>query len=110
MKVTLADLPTEPLGPLVTRQRLSGQRLELVLYTYRPGATFAVHQHEAEQLTIVLEGRLIFVFDDGEVALGPGEALLIDSGRPHGAYVPATAGLTRTYNLFSPVRAVLPDA
>ncbi len=51
-----------------------------------------------------------FTFDDEEVALGPGEGIVISSGRAHGAYVPVTAPETRTYNVFTPVRDQPPDA
>ena len=77
-------------------------------YTYQVGAIFARHQHEAEQLTIVLEGELIFVFDDEEVSLKTGEVILIPSLKPHGAYVPESKGEVKTYNIFTPVRKELP--
>lgn len=108
MKWTLADLPAEQLPGGVERRRLTGERLELIVYTYPPGARFAVHDHEAEQLTIVLEGELVFTLGGEEVRLGPGDSLLIPGGRPHGAFVPAGAPTTRTYNLFTPVRDSLP--
>ncbi len=109
-KLRLADLGVTQLGPGVTRQRVTGERLELIRYHYAPGSTFATHQHEAEQLTIVLSGKLVFAFADEEVGLEPGDALLIPGNLPHGAFVPADAPDTETYNLFSPVRDTLPSA
>ncbi len=111
MKVELASLPRTQLSEQVERQRLTGELLEFIRYTYQPGAEFAVHQHEAEQLTIVLSGELVFTFPDTaeEVRLDAGEALLITSGRPHGAYVPETASTTVTHNIFHPVRQSLPQ-
>lgn len=108
MRLELDALPAEALPGGVERRRVVGERLELVHYTYPPGATFPEHHHEAEQWTLVLEGRLAFVFAVGEVELGEGDSVLIASGRSHGAYVPAEAGRTRTVNVFSPVRERLP--
>jgi quercetin dioxygenase-like cupin family protein len=103
-KVTIDRLPVESPDSSIERRRLTGERLELVDYRYQPGSVFPTHAHEAEQLTVVLTGQLVFTFAEGEVRLRSGEALLIGSGRAHGAYVPASAELTRTYNVFTPVR------
>ena len=110
MKFCLPSLESEVLSDKVTRQRLAGERLEFIRYRYQAGAVFARHQHEAEQLTIVLRGKLVFTFDDEEVSLEAGDALLIASNRAHGAFVPNDAEETLTYNLFSPVRQQLPLA
>lgn len=111
MKFSAATLPLERISEAVARQRVTGDSLECILYRYAPGATFAVHRHDAEQITLVLEGELHFTVEgEGEVVLTAGEAILIPSGRPHGAYVPATAAATRTVNVFTPVRSRPPDA
>jgi quercetin dioxygenase-like cupin family protein len=110
MKIDPKVLPVTQVSETVTRQRATGERLEVIIYTYQPGATFPVHQHAAEQLTVVLSGELVFHFPDTpeEIVLRPSEALLIPSNRPHGASVPANAEVTRTYNVFTPVRDTLP--
>ncbi|UCH24509.1 MAG: cupin domain-containing protein [Trueperaceae bacterium] len=110
MKFKPSSLNSQEISEHVVRRRLCGENLEFILYTYQPGAVFAVHQHPAEQLTIVIQGELIFTFDDEEVVLVTGDAILIPPERRHGAYVPTTAGETRTYNIFSPVRERLPGA
>jgi quercetin dioxygenase-like cupin family protein len=109
MKLTLEALEKTAVSDKVTRQLARGEKLELLVYSYAPGATFARHQHEAEQLTIVVAGQLVFTLDDEEVRLYPGEAILIPSNKPHGAYVPPEAGETKTYNVFTPVRSELPS-
>ena len=110
MKFSEASLATVQLSEMVKRQRITGEKLECIIYSYEPGAKFAVHQHEAEQLTVVLEGELVFTFDDEDVQLLAGEAVLIPGNTPHGAFVPKDALLTKTYNIFSPVRTALPGA
>ncbi len=109
MKFALTDLPAELLGGGVERRRSTGEQLELIVYDYPPGAVFAEHSHEAEQLTIVLTGTLVFQVGGGEERLEAGEALLIPGSEPHGAYVPDDAGETRTINVFTPVRDQLPS-
>ncbi|CAN5880573.1 hypothetical protein BH24DEI2_BH24DEI2_15840 [soil metagenome] len=108
MKFSAATLPTEQVSDHGTRQRVTGTGLECIFYTYQAGAVFERHQHEAEQTTIVLSGELVFTFDDEELRLGAGEAVLIAGGKPHGAFVPEDAPETRTHNVFSPVRERLP--
>ena len=110
MKFSDKSLIAVHLSERVKRQRVTGTNLECIIYTYKPGARFAVHQHEAEQLTIVLSGKLVFTFEDEDVHLAEGEALLIQSNKLHGAFVPRQASTTKTYNIFSPVRTDLPDA
>jgi quercetin dioxygenase-like cupin family protein len=108
----LADLPVEAMAGGVARRRFTGDALELIRYDYPAGARFATHDHDAEQMTIVLEGTLVFTLPQGEERLRAGDALLIPGGVPHGAYVPGSAGTdppTITLNLFTPVRSNLPS-
>lgn len=108
----LADLPVDAMAGGVERRRFTGDALELIRYDYPAGARFATHDHDAEQMTIVLEGALVFTLPQGEERLQAGDALLIPGGVPHGAYVPGTAGTdppTITLNLFTPVRSHLPS-
>ncbi|MEM6431418.1 MAG: cupin domain-containing protein [Deinococcota bacterium] len=109
-KIVIADLPVTALSEQVQRRRVTGERLELIHYYYQPGSVFSRHSHEAEQLTIVLTGTLVFEFDDEIVALNSGEAVLIASNRPHGAHVPKDSDRVETYNIFTPVRDSLPSA
>ena len=109
MKINFDAINSTKISDKVTRKRLVGNKLEIIFYTYKAGAVFARHEHEAEQLTIVLEGELTFVFDDGEVNLQTGEIILIPSLKPHSAYVSKDKGETKTYNIFTPVRKELPS-
>ena len=109
MKLNLAELPKTRLSEAVSRRVARGEKLELLVYEYAPGARFGVHQHDSEQLTIVLSGTLVFTFDDGEVPVSAGEAIIIPGGKAHGAFVPHDVAETRTYNVFTPVRGELPQ-
>ena len=45
---------------------------------------FVWHRHEAEdELFLVVRGRLLLKFRDGEVALGPGELVIVSRGVEH---------------------------
>lgn len=110
MKFSAQSLDSDTLSALVSRQRTTGEKLECIIYTYKAGAEFAVHEHEAEQITIVLAGELMFTFADENVHLKAQEAILIPSYKAHGAYVPEGCPETITYNIFSPVREQLPNA
>ncbi len=109
MKIDFNTIKATKISDKVDRKRLVGNKLEIILYTYQAGAVFARHQHEAEQLTIVLEGELVFVFDDQEVNLKANEIILIPSFKSHSAYVPEGKGETKTYNIFTPIRKELPS-
>ncbi len=109
-KFSFAGAAPERVSAAVSRYRVLGDKLEFIAYTYQPGATFGRHAHGAEQLTLVLEGQLVYTFDDGEIVLNAGEAVLIPGDAPHGAYVSADAATTRTLNVFTPVREKPPDA
>ena len=77
------DVPVEQLNALVTRQVVHSDRMTVSLLRLRKGAVVPRHQHENEQITTLEEGRLRFVFDDGEVIVSAGESLEIPSNAPH---------------------------
>src|SRR5512142_248645 len=58
-------------------------RTMLTYFEIAPGGRFAGHRHEAEQITLVLEGELWFELSDREVRVGPGEVLAIPSNAWH---------------------------
>ncbi len=82
-----------PAGELKMSQAVPGAmfwgvQLEKVMLTYfelQPRAVFARHHHEAEQITLVLSGRLVFEAGEREYTLGPGDVVTIPSNVPHGA-------------------------
>jgi SAM-dependent methyltransferase/protein-tyrosine-phosphatase/quercetin dioxygenase-like cupin family protein len=59
-------------------------RAMLTRFDVNPGARFERHAHDAEQITLVLEGSLIFEFDNQPpITVGRGEVVAIPSGLPH---------------------------
>lgn len=77
-------------------------RAMLTYYEIQPHARFETHQHEAEQITLVLEGELFFEVEGKEIRVGPGEVLALPSNVAHAAW---TAGRsTRAVDAWSPPR------
>jgi quercetin dioxygenase-like cupin family protein len=76
-------LPLKPDVPGARRWAVSLDRVMLTYFEIEPGARFERHAHESEQITLVLEGELVFQFDDGETRVGPGEVIAVPAGAPH---------------------------
>lgn len=80
-----------PRSALRVRQDITGatywsvslDRAQLTHFEVAPGCAFERHDHESEQITMVLEGELVVVSAAGEHRLGPGDVIAIPSGVPH---------------------------
>jgi quercetin dioxygenase-like cupin family protein len=59
--------------------------LTVTLYRYAPGSCWEEHHHPEDQLTIVLEGEIVFTTGGEELRLGPGAQVLIPGDIPHSA-------------------------
>jgi len=78
-----SEIEREELSPGVARQMLHSDRMTVARIYLKKGAIVPRHHHENEQVSFVLEGRLRFEFDSEQVVVAAGEAMQIDSGRPH---------------------------
>jgi amino-acid N-acetyltransferase len=94
------------LGPDVPGASFFAVALERVMLTYfevEAGARFERHAHESEQITMVLEGELVFELDSGrDVRVGPGEVMALPAGAPHA--VRAGGQRVRAVDAWSPPR------
>lgn len=78
-------------------------RATLTWFEVEPGARFERHAHEAEQITLVLEGELFFEIEPGRVVrVGPGEVIALPSNQPHAAW--AGSEPVRAVDAWSPPR------
>jgi len=60
------------------------ERVMLTWFEVEPGTRFERHAHEADQITMVLEGELVFELDAGrEERVGAGEVIALPAGVPH---------------------------
>ncbi len=77
-----------PLSPAVPGARMWAVGLKKSMLTYfemEPGASFPPHSHEAEQITMVLEGEMIFAYEGNQVVLKTGDVIAIPSYAEHSA-------------------------
>lgn len=89
--------------PGVFRRTLhSGEREQMVHFTFRPGAEVPLHSHPHEQVGVVLRGRLWMRIGDQELEMGPGDSYLIQGGVVHSAVAPDEEVIV--IDVFSPAR------
>jgi quercetin dioxygenase-like cupin family protein len=101
------DIQAQPVievwGEAVRARRIQGERITLAVVELAPESIVPGHQHEAEQLGMVIEGSLIFTVGDERRELGPGGTWRIPSNVPH-QVTTGPAGAT-VIDLFAPPRA-----
>jgi quercetin dioxygenase-like cupin family protein len=98
----LCELPLRQIWDGINARIVNGERLLLGVVELDPGAVAKEHQHEHEQLGMVIRGTITFRIGDETKELGPGETWTIPSNVPH----EATAGPEGTVliDVFAPVR------
>ena len=60
------------------------------------------HSHPHEQVCYVAEGEIVFLMDDRQTRLGPGDVFLVPSGRPHS--IQQLTEHVRLVDCFTPIR------
>ncbi len=79
------EIPTEQLNPLFTRQFVTGEKAMLAKISLKQGCVVPTHQHENEQISIIVSGSLEFVVNGESKIVKAGEILIIAGGVPHSA-------------------------
>ena len=77
------DVPTEQMNPELARQVIHAQRITIAKLALRQGAVGPRHSHNNEQITMLQEGRLRFIFDDREFTIAAGDVMPIPPDAPH---------------------------
>jgi quercetin dioxygenase-like cupin family protein len=83
-----SDVPRETLTPFLDRQFFHGERVMLAHIHMKKGCLVPKHHHENEQLSYVLEGRILFKLGEQgerEQVLEKGDVLVIPGNLPHSA-------------------------
>jgi quercetin dioxygenase-like cupin family protein len=95
------EIELEKVTEMISRKIVTGDREMLAQIYLKKGALVPMHQHEAEQMTYILQGALRFLVGGEETTVREGEVLLIPSNVPHQA-----EALDDTFELdvFSPIR------
>jgi len=92
--------PSLPAG--MSRQSIVGEGGMLCMHEAFPNLKCSPHQHEAEQFSIVLKGRMRFVIGAEERVLGPGEVAYIPSNVPHS--IESLEEYVQVLDVFAPLR------
>jgi amino-acid N-acetyltransferase len=100
-----AALRLRPDVPGAAMWAVALDRAMLTYYEIGAHARFETHQHEAEQITLVLEGELFFEVEGKEIRVCPGEVIALPSGVPHSAWTSARPA--RAVDAWSPPRTEL---
>ncbi|MDA8388743.1 MAG: cupin domain-containing protein [Nitrospiraceae bacterium] len=96
------NLPLKPAVPGAVMWAVGLSKTMLTYFEMEPGAAFPEHSHEAEQITMILEGEMTFTYEENRVVLKAGDVIAIPSGAKHSA----SAGQKgcKAVDAWSPVR------
>ncbi len=95
--------PNASLPAGMSRRTIVGDGAMLCIHEAFPDLKCAPHQHESEQFSIVLAGRMRFTIGSEERVLGPGELAHIPGGTPHA--IESLGEYVRVLDVFAPLRA-----
>ncbi len=96
------DIAVEQMNPEFARQVLHAERMTIAKLQLKQGGVVPRHEHENEQVSMVISGKLKFIFDGGEYIIGPGEIMQIAPNAPHRVEVLEDS---MVYDLFCPIRS-----
>ncbi len=96
------ELPLRPNVPGATMWAVALERAMLTYFELAPETEFPEHSHEAEQITLVLEGELTFRYEGNVTILKPGDVVAVPSNVVHSAVTGGTP--CRAVDAWSPPR------
>jgi N-acetylglutamate synthase-like GNAT family acetyltransferase len=96
------DLPLKPNVLGAKMWAVAQEKSMLTYFELEPNTQFPEHAHEAEQITLVLEGELTFAFEGRTVVLGKGDVIALPSNAIHS--VSTGSAPCRAVDAWSPVR------
>jgi len=82
-----------------------GDQAVVSFLTMSANSHFPVHQHEAEQIMIVLDGYMDEIIEGKLYRVKKGDVLILPSNIPHGGYIREVN--CRVIDIFAPPRADL---
>jgi len=86
----------------VSGRIIEGERVTLAIVELSANGTVPSHQHEQEQLGLVVRGEVTFTVGDETRTFGPGGTWRVPSMTPHGA-ITGPDGAT-VVDVFNPIR------
>jgi quercetin dioxygenase-like cupin family protein len=81
---TFDELDADSPYPGVVRRAFHGQGATVTTYEFRPGASFPVHRHPQEQITLIDEGAVRMTIGERELDLAAGGWSVVPPGIAHG--------------------------
>jgi unsaturated pyranuronate lyase len=78
------QLPAESPCAGIDRRVLTTAEATVQMYRFAPGATFPIHDHAQEQITLVIEGDIAFSAGGERHELSAGAWSVVPGGVPHG--------------------------
>ena len=78
-----SQVESEDLSASVARRVIHSERMTTARIRLKKGAVVPRHSHENEQISHVLEGSVLFQFDDREITARAGDLVEIASHEPH---------------------------
>ena len=73
----------ETLSETASRRVIHSERMTTARILLKKGGVVPRHSHENEQISHILEGCVLFQFDDGDVTARAGDLVEIPSHEPH---------------------------
>jgi quercetin dioxygenase-like cupin family protein len=99
----LRSLPLIQIWDTVAARTVHGERQSLAVVELDPNAVVPEHQHDNEQLGMVITGSLRFRIGEETRDLGPGETWSIPSNAPHEVVAGPEGAVV--IDVFAPARA-----
>jgi quercetin dioxygenase-like cupin family protein len=84
MSSTPSNLSADTPYPGIRRRTVDCNQATVVQYTFEPGATFPLHRHPQEQITVVRDGALEITAGGQTHRLSQGDWSLVVGGEEHG--------------------------
>ena len=96
-----ANVEKGQLNPLFARQVIHAEKVTVARIYMEKGCIVPEHAHHNEQVSMVLEGKLLFHMEDGDLTLQPGDVLHIP---PHAKHKVTALEKSFAIDIFSPTR------
>ena len=99
------NVKLEQLSPLIMRRYIHGQQAMVASFELKAGAVVPWHEHANEQISLILEGRVRFLYKNGDKQHSfeavSGDTVVIPGGVPHCVEIIEDS---RAFDVFAPPR------
>jgi quercetin dioxygenase-like cupin family protein len=82
------EVELESVNESMQRRIVTGEKMTVARIYFKDGFIVPLHSHPNEQITQVVKGQMLFVFDGNEaqeMLLNPGDVVVIPANIPHQA-------------------------